>query len=161
MQAPDSDAALSESLMKETAFYDTSGERIRSGSENRWRNGVHWTRMQAWFRVLFGHYIGEMCSSTSSRLGDCTITDPGQSAYIYHQSEGLKNMSKRENKKKTTNQSKRKSFKIINPNAAGIDVGSEDHWIAVPEDSDEQPVRSFKCFTADLNAMSDWLKECA
>ncbi len=69
-------------------------------------------------------------------------------------------MPKRENKKKTPKQSKRKSFKIINPNAAGIDVGSEEHWIAVPEDRDEQPVRSFKCFTADLNAMSDWLKEC-
>jgi transposase len=57
-------------------------------------------------------------------------------------------------------QSKRKSFTIIHPNAAGIDVGSEEHWVAVPEDRDEQPVRSFKCFTADLNAMADWLKSC-
>lgn len=57
-------------------------------------------------------------------------------------------------------QSKRKSFPIIHPNAAGIDVGSEEHWVAVPEDRDEQPVRSFKCFTADLNAMADWLKKC-
>jgi hypothetical protein len=52
MQAPGSDAALSESLMKETAFYDTSVDGMRSGSENRWRNGVMCTRMQAWFRVL-------------------------------------------------------------------------------------------------------------
>jgi hypothetical protein len=52
MQAAGSDAARSESFMKETAFYDTSMEGIRSGSENRWRTGVHWTRMQAWFRVF-------------------------------------------------------------------------------------------------------------
>jgi len=52
MQAPGSEAALSESLMKETAFCDTSVDGMRSGSENRWRNGVMCTRMQAWFRVL-------------------------------------------------------------------------------------------------------------
>jgi transposase len=52
------------------------------------------------------------------------------------------------------------SFAVINPHAAGIDVGSEEHWVAVPEDRDEQPVRSFKCFTADLHAMADWLKQC-
>lgn len=91
MQASGSDAARSESLMKETIFYNTSGNWIRSGGENRWRSGVHWSRMQAWFRALFGRYIGEMCSSTSSRLGDCTITDPGQSASpipneeVYHE----------------------------------------------------------------------------
>jgi hypothetical protein len=92
MQAPGSDAALSESLMKETAFCDTSLDRMRSGSENRWRNGVICTRMQAWFRVFFGHYLGEMCSNTSSRLGDFAITGPGQSAppipseELYHES---------------------------------------------------------------------------
>lgn len=53
------------------------------------------------------------------------------------------------------------SFAVMNPNAAGIDVGSAEHWVAVPEDRDNQPVRSFKCFTADLHAMADWLKTCA
>jgi transposase len=52
------------------------------------------------------------------------------------------------------------SFPIINPNAAGIDVGSEEHWVCVPEDRDEEPVRRFGCFTADLYAMADWLKKC-
>jgi transposase len=51
-------------------------------------------------------------------------------------------------------------FQMINPNAAGIDVGSEEHWIAVPEDRDEQPVRKFGCFTSDLYALADWLKKC-
>lgn len=52
IQAAGSEASRSESLMKETDFYDISVEGIRSGSENRWRNGVQWTRIQAWFRVL-------------------------------------------------------------------------------------------------------------
>jgi transposase len=52
------------------------------------------------------------------------------------------------------------SFPIINLNAAGIDIGSEEHWVCVPEDRDEEPVRRFSCFTADLYAMADWLKKC-
>jgi transposase len=72
----------------------------------------------------------------------------------------MKKHSKRKRSNRIKNQSKRKSFTSIHPNAAGIDVGSEEHWVAVPEDRDEQPVRSFKCFTADLNAMADWLKKC-
>ena len=36
-----------------------------------------------------------------------------------------------------------KSFPIINMNAAGIDIVSGEHYVAVPEDRDEQPVRRF------------------
>ena len=49
---------------------------------------------------------------------------------------------------------------MINKDAAGIDIGSGEHWVAVPEDRDEEPVRSFGCFTADLHAMARWLKAC-
>jgi transposase len=49
---------------------------------------------------------------------------------------------------------------VINPNAAGIDVGSEVHYVAVPPDRDPDSVRSFKCFTADLNSLADWLTQC-
>lgn len=48
----------------------------------------------------------------------------------------------------------------INRNAAGIDVGSASHYVAVPEDRDEQPVREFASFTGDLYRMADWLREC-
>ncbi len=65
------------------------------------------------------------------------------------------NQEKRKNKK-----TRARSFPIINPNAAGIDVGSAEHWVAVPEDRDEQPVRKFACFTQDLHAMAAWLKQC-
>jgi len=53
-----------------------------------------------------------------------------------------------------------KSFSIINPDAAGIDIGSAEHWVAVPADRDQHPVRKFKCFTADLHNMADWLNKC-
>jgi transposase len=49
---------------------------------------------------------------------------------------------------------------VINHNAAGIDVGSEVHYVAVPPDRDTESVRSFKCFTADLTSLADWLIEC-
>jgi len=49
---------------------------------------------------------------------------------------------------------------ITHPNAAGIDIGSASHFVAVPPDRDDEPVREFPSFTADLNAMADWLKSC-
>jgi transposase len=52
------------------------------------------------------------------------------------------------------------SLKHVHLNAAGIDVGSESHYIAVPADRDEQPVRMFSAFTRDLIHLADWLKAC-
>ena len=48
----------------------------------------------------------------------------------------------------------------IHLNAAGIDIGSESHWVAVPEDRDPSPVREFRSFTQDLHALADWLEAC-
>ena len=48
----------------------------------------------------------------------------------------------------------------INLNAAGIDVGAEEVYVAVPPDRDTQDVRVFPTFTADLRRLSDWLKSC-
>ena len=50
---------------------------------------------------------------------------------------------------------------VVHPNAAGIDVGSEAHVVAVPVDRDPEPVRSFGVFTADLRTLAAWLKRCA
>ena len=52
------------------------------------------------------------------------------------------------------------SLKAVHLNAAGIDVGSAEHYVAVPEDRDPQPVRRFECFTADLPRVADWLEQC-
>ena len=48
----------------------------------------------------------------------------------------------------------------VNPNAAGLDCGSAEHFVAVPVDRDPNPVRSFKTFTADLHRLADWLVAC-
>ncbi len=44
--------------------------------------------------------------------------------------------------------------------AAGIDIGSQEHYVAVPADRDPEPVRSFGSFTPDLHEMAAWLKQC-
>lgn len=51
-------------------------------------------------------------------------------------------------------------FEVVNPNAAGIDAGSEGHFVSVPEDRSDEPVRTFGTFTKDLHALADWLIEC-
>ena len=59
--------------------------------------------------------------------------------------------------------SKRKvigNLTVVNPDAAGIDAGSEQHWVSVPEDRSDQAVRAFGTFTEDLEALADWLMEC-
>ena len=62
--------------------------------------------------------------------------------------------------------SKRKSIKLpkhlqqINAHAAGIDIGSRSHFVAVPEGTDEQPVREFSTFTDDLERLAEWLISC-
>jgi transposase len=45
----------------------------------------------------------------------------------------------------------------IHADAAGLDVGSTFHVVAVPPDRDDEPVRTFRSFTADLQALADWL----
>lgn len=48
----------------------------------------------------------------------------------------------------------------VNLSAAGIDVGAESHFVAVPLGRDEQTVREFSAFTADLRRLADWLEQC-
>ena len=50
-----------------------------------------------------------------------------------------------------------KALEIVHPDAAGIDVGGSEHWVAVGPDRDPEPVRRFECFTADLREMAQWL----
>src|SRR6184192_2997990 len=53
-----------------------------------------------------------------------------------------------------------KHLQHINLNAAGIDIGSERHMVAVPEGRDTVSVREFGTFTADLEALATWLEQC-
>jgi transposase len=54
-----------------------------------------------------------------------------------------------------------KHLEHINKMAAGIDIGSKSHFVAVPEGCDEVNVREFQSFTTDLYALADWLEQCA
>jgi transposase len=52
------------------------------------------------------------------------------------------------------------SLNCIEPNAAGIDVGATEIFVAVPQDRDPSPVRSFETFTQDLHRLKEWLQQC-
>jgi transposase len=52
-----------------------------------------------------------------------------------------------------------KVLDILHPDAAGIDVGGREHWVAISPDRDAEPVRRFGCFTADLGEMARWLTD--
>lgn len=52
------------------------------------------------------------------------------------------------------------SMPVIHPNAAGIDIGSQFHVVAVPPERTDKSVRTFKSFTGELHAMAKWLKKC-
>jgi transposase len=54
----------------------------------------------------------------------------------------------------------RNGLELTHPNAAGIDIGSAGHYVAVPADRDDEPVREFASFTADLHRLADWLAAC-
>jgi transposase len=57
-------------------------------------------------------------------------------------------------------QSEDLSLEVLNPNAAGIDIGNEVHYVAVPQNRNREPVRRFGCTTAELKALAEWLKQC-
>ena len=49
---------------------------------------------------------------------------------------------------------------LLEANAAGIDIGAREIYVAVPPDRDEHPVRVFSTFTEDLETMAKWLVSC-
>jgi transposase len=56
---------------------------------------------------------------------------------------------------------RKRELAVLFPNAAGIDIGSAKHYVAVPPERCEQSVREFESFTADLASMAEWLASCA
>jgi transposase len=49
---------------------------------------------------------------------------------------------------------------VLDANAAGIDVGAREMFVAVPPERDDKPVRVFATFTEDLERLTDWLEQC-
>ena len=75
-----------------------------------------------------------------------------------HHWEEMNRKQRRELTRKIQNQDL--SLEVVHPDAAGIDIGNESHYVAVPSTRDSQPVRRFGCTTGELQAMAEWLKQC-
>ena len=69
-------------------------------------------------------------------------------------------MARRKQKRSQSTPTLPPQLAAVNLHAAGIDIGAEAHWVAVPPSDDPQPVRSFGACTADLEALADWLAIC-
>ena len=63
-------------------------------------------------------------------------------------------------KSKRASQRKEAGHRMFQPNAAGIDIGAREIYVAVSADRDEHPVRKCETFTRDLKQMAEWLIQC-
>ena len=55
------------------------------------------------------------------------------------------------------NEKKQISLEVVHPNAAGIDIGSRSHWVAVGQNAED--VKEFGVYSEDQMAMSTWLHQ--
>src|SRR6202162_4970023 len=62
--------------------------------------------------------------------------------------------------RKRVRKNKKVALPVLNPDAAGIDIGATEIYVAIPADRDTEPVRMFASFTQDLNELADWLQQC-
>lgn len=69
-------------------------------------------------------------------------------------------MAQRQRKAPRSQSSLPPQWAAVNLHAAGIDVGAEVHYVAVPPSDDPQPVRRFGASTADRDALATWLTAC-
>ena len=69
-------------------------------------------------------------------------------------------MSRKHKSKRSGQTGRPETIPILNPNAAGMDIGAEEIYVAVPADRNVQPVQCFGTFTSELGRLSDWLKQC-
>jgi len=44
---------------------------------------------------------------------------------------------------------------VLEADAAGVDIGAEEIYVAVPPDRDVESTRRFGTFTSDLNALAE------
>lgn len=69
-------------------------------------------------------------------------------------------LTQKSSTKKRMNRPKPGVLGLVHPDAAGIDIGSREHYVAVPSDRAEQAVRCFGSFTKDLYELTEWLSLC-
>lgn len=81
----------------------------------------------------------------------------GGSLFLDFNFKVTKNMAKKAKKIETR---KGLALKIVNPNAAGIDIAASEMQVCVPVDRDAENNRRFGTFTKDLNDIADYLHAC-
>ena len=69
-------------------------------------------------------------------------------------------MSRTRKSKRSGRTDRPEGIPVLNPNAAGLDIGANEIYAAAPADRDPQPVRCFGTFTGELNALAAWLRQC-
>lgn len=69
-------------------------------------------------------------------------------------------MSGKRETRKLSKVSKPEGIPVLNGNAAGVDIGANEIYVAVPADRDRQSVRCFGTFTGELLQMAAWLRQC-
>jgi len=123
-----------------------------------------------WLQGFSDNIIGETQIIALSRLGDSSLNlTPAPRTYHSLQSSIGEN-DMRNGTKKTYSKSKKKRsqnlvnlpkhLEHINQMAAGIDIGSKSHFVAVPEGCADVCVREFESFTTDLQELANWLDSC-
>lgn len=70
------------------------------------------------------------------------------------------NTKHKSKRSKTSDVKLPKHLEHINLMAAGIDIGSKSHFVAIPEGCDDVCVKEFTSFTPDLYKLADWLENC-
>lgn len=107
--------------------------------------------------VLPAFYVSNWDSSPYRRL---RYNDAGRQSNFafYFFTLKFKGMKKKEVKKAKDAGSVQ--MPIVNPNAAGIDIGDTIHAVAVPPDREEKSVRIFGTMSQDLEEITRWLEKC-
>jgi len=90
-------------------------------------------------------------------------------SWAFDQPHKMKAKQTKRNSNKSNKRSSAKSpsrelpeeLRALNLDAAGIDIGSREHYVCVPLGRDEKRVRRFLNFHQDLQAMAQWLEKCA
>src|SRR6202521_2697689 len=79
-------------------------------------------------------------------------------AVVLDQKEG--DLMARKRKTQSKSKANQAGLPVMRADAAGIDIGATEIFVAVPPDRATENVRSFPTFTQDLYALADWLKPC-
>jgi transposase len=110
--------------------------------------------------------IGDQSTRAGFRLEDCRFLLPARPMRLPSPLLSEDAMSqpapKKRSRRRKASRSLPPELQHVNLHAAGIDVGAQSHWVAIPRgrDPEGRDVREFGGFTADLYALADWLAQC-